>query len=47
MSANKAINTHGVEISITELLEIKIWGYHRAENGELRLRKAGLLCSEE
>lgn len=47
MSANKPINSHGVEVSITELLEIKIWGYHRAGNGELRLSKAGLLWSEE
>lgn len=47
ISANQPINSHGVKVSITELLEIKIWGYHRAGNGELRLSKAGLLWSEE
>lgn len=40
MSDNKPVNSHGVEFSITELLEIKTWGYHRAGNGELRLSKA-------
>lgn len=47
VSANKPINSHGVKVSITELIEIKIWGYHGAGNGELRLSKAGFLWSGE
>jgi len=47
VSAHKPINSHGVEVGVTELLEFEVWGYRRAGHGELGLSEAGLLQSGE